>query len=135
VKEYLVDPLTGLLATPYTAYPIKKRFFPGTEPKEFAPVPLGAKRFIPFAKLLYGPFHKNKFTETHKAEIDRTDESKARLLEESEEQLVEDAKKQLNITEDEQKSTEIDPPLPDADSEREKRDNEQELIEEESIGP
>lgn len=61
MKELLVDPLTGLLATPYTANPVRKRFFPGTEPREFAPVPVGAKRFLPFARFLYGPFSQKKY--------------------------------------------------------------------------
>lgn len=78
VKEVLVDPLTGLLATPYTAHPVKKRFYLGTEPTEYAPVPSGARRFIPFSKLLYGPFlhSKNKFIEGRgeiQQEIDNED--------------------------------------------------------------
>lgn len=34
-----IDPLTGLLANEYTPNPVYKRFKPGTEPKESAPVP------------------------------------------------------------------------------------------------
>ena len=34
-----IDPLTGLLATDYTPNPVYKRYLPGTEPKEFAPIP------------------------------------------------------------------------------------------------
>lgn len=56
MKELLVDPLTGLLATEYTPNPVRKRFVPGTEPTEYSPVPEDAKRFNPFRKLLYGPF-------------------------------------------------------------------------------
>ena len=64
MKIVLVDPLTGLLATPYTANPIKKLFVPGTEPGEYAPIPAGAKKFTPFRKLLYGPFlRKDRFDE------------------------------------------------------------------------
>ncbi len=64
MKVVLVDPLTGLLATQYTSNPIKKLFVPGTEPTEYAPVPPGATRFRPFARLFYGPFvNKNKFLE------------------------------------------------------------------------
>lgn len=61
MKIVLVDPLTGLLATPYTSNPVKKLFVPGTEPKEYAPIPGGAGKFKSFTKLLYGPFsNKNK---------------------------------------------------------------------------
>ncbi|MBI1858688.1 MAG: PBP1A family penicillin-binding protein [Candidatus Melainabacteria bacterium] len=56
MKELLVDPLTGLLATEYTPNPIKKRFVPGSEPTEYAPVPPGAKKINPIKKLFYGPF-------------------------------------------------------------------------------
>ena len=38
-KLLAIDPLTGLLATEYTPNPVYKRFAPGTEPKESAPVP------------------------------------------------------------------------------------------------
>jgi penicillin-binding protein 1A len=38
-KVVAIDPLTGLLATDYTPNPVYKRFIPGTEPREFAPIP------------------------------------------------------------------------------------------------
>ena len=64
MKIVLVDPLTGLLATPYTSNPVKKLFVPGTEPSEYAPVPPGVERFKPFTRLFYGPFfNRNKFSE------------------------------------------------------------------------
>lgn len=34
-----IDPLTGLLATEYTPNPVSKKFIPGTEPKDYAPIP------------------------------------------------------------------------------------------------
>ena len=122
MKELLVDPLTGLLATPYTVHPVKKRFFPGTEPTEFAPVPPGAKRFIPFARFIYGPFlnKKNKLNESFEyKEIGKNKEKEIEYNKEFEETKVgaengqietneepdqakiEEAKKQLNITSDE----------------------------------
>ena len=110
IKELLVDPLTGLLATPYTIHPIKKRFFPGTEPQEFAPVPEGAKRFRPFARLLYGPFNKNKFLE-EKGEFTfkpKEEEEREDIIEEEKNELVQQAKRRLNIIEDEQ-----EPPVPE----------------------
>ena len=131
MKELLIDPLTGLLATPYTVHPIKKRFFPGTEPKEFAPVPLGAKRFKPFARLLYGPFihSKNKFIEKNEFEYNDGEEKKIDSPEEDEEGLIDTAKKQLNIIKSElendqtiikqeEKSTvpdEEEPPIPESE--------------------
>lgn len=110
MKELLVDPLTGLLATPYTAHPVKKRFFPGTEPTEFAPVPPGAKRFIPFARFIYGPFlnKKNRLNESFEyKEIGKNSEKDIEYNKEFEEQdprVIEEAKKQLNITRDEKQS-------------------------------
>ena len=38
-KVVAIDPLTGLLATDYTPNPVYKRFLPGTEPTDFAPIP------------------------------------------------------------------------------------------------
>ncbi len=38
-KVVAIDPLTGLLATDYTPSPVYKRFIPGTEPTEYAPIP------------------------------------------------------------------------------------------------
>lgn len=38
-KVVAIDPLTGLLATDYTPNPVYKRYIPGTEPKNFAPIP------------------------------------------------------------------------------------------------
>lgn len=38
-KLLAIDPLTGLLANDYTPNPVYKRFAPGTEPTETAPVP------------------------------------------------------------------------------------------------
>ncbi len=38
-KLVAIDPLTGLLANEYTPNPVYKRFKPGTEPKDAAPVP------------------------------------------------------------------------------------------------
>ena len=64
MKALLVDPLTGLLATPYTSNPVKKLFVPGTEPKEYAPVPPGVNKFSKLKRLFYGPFrHKDRFQE------------------------------------------------------------------------
>lgn len=56
MKELLIDPLTGLLATEYTPNPVRRRFLPGTEPTEYAPVPDSAKKLNPFTRLMYGPF-------------------------------------------------------------------------------
>ena len=129
IKEVLIDPLTGLLATPYTAHPVKKRFYTGTEPTEYSPVPPGAKRLFSFTKLLRGPFiHSgNKFVEKDTLE---EDVQVKKILEENElnelnnaeqfpeieenTELIEEVKKRLNIIEDkdedEVKITE--PPLP-----------------------
>ncbi len=38
-REYEIDPLTGLLANEYTPNPVMRKFIPGTEPKEYAPIP------------------------------------------------------------------------------------------------
>jgi len=108
VKELLVDPLTGLLATPYTPNPVKKRFYPGTEPTEFSPVPTGAKRFLPFARFLYGPFIHNKnrlneikeeieVRETETKEEESTGEASAEDPKNPE--LIEEARRRLNIFE------------------------------------
>jgi len=74
MKIVLVDPLTGLLATSYTSNPVKKLFVPGTEPKEYAPIPPGAAKFSPLVRFLYGPFlNKNRFLEK---EFDPEDDKK-----------------------------------------------------------
>ncbi|MBI3590765.1 MAG: PBP1A family penicillin-binding protein [Candidatus Melainabacteria bacterium] len=125
IKELLIDPLTGLLATPYTVHPVKKRFFPGTEPTEYAPIPPGAKRFLPFIRFLSSPFsqNKNKFIEQNESEPKEQDESKAEIINEHENELIEQAKKRLNIIEDELKSKslqESEDPLTNKESENKK---------------
>lgn len=127
MKELLVDPLTGLLATPYTPNPVRKLFHPGTEPKEYAPIPTGAKRFRPFAKLFYGPFvsSKNRFIETDDYIVDDEEDDTA----------IEEAKKELNIFhEKEQNTTAPVPEEEQRDGER-TEDKEQELINKKEIGP
>ncbi len=117
MKELLIDPLTGLLATPYTVHPVKRRFFPGTEPTDFAPVPPGAKRFLPFARFIYGPFlhNRNKFIDSFEGkELQRKEEGKVgqeehstiEINERSDDELIDNAKKQLNIIEDVKESKE-----------------------------
>lgn len=117
MKELLIDPLTGLLATPYTVHPVKRRFFPGTEPTEFAPVPPGAKRFLPFARFIYGPFlhNRNKFIDNfegkelqrkQESKIEQEDNAAIEINEQSDDELIDNAKKQLNIIEDVKESTE-----------------------------
>ncbi len=94
IKELLIDPLTGLLATPYTVNPAKKRFFPGTEPKEFAPVPVGARKFKPFLRLFHGSFlyNKNRFIEDGLEAVEESD-NKAELVEEGQSEIIENKKK------------------------------------------
>ncbi|MBI2995915.1 MAG: PBP1A family penicillin-binding protein [Candidatus Melainabacteria bacterium] len=110
MKELLVDPLTGLLATPYTFHPIKKRFFPGTEPNEYAPVPLGAKRFRPFARLFYNQIfnNKNKFVEDKETILNNGDEENEENEEKGE--IIDETKQ------------EVEPPVP----QEEIKDNEEE---------
>lgn len=120
MKELLVDPLTGLLATPYTPHPVKKRFFPGTEPTDFAPIPSGAKRFRPFSRLFTGPLQseKNEFDEDDEnkeiKKVDEPDETKGEILEEGKSELVGgEENKTLNTTES-NPTDEImqEPPIP-----------------------
>lgn len=108
IKELLVDPLTGLLATPYTPNPVRKRFHPGTEPTEYAPVPKDAKRFHPFVKLLYGPFiNKNKFEEgegyvrENIFEWDKDDRNK-----DDKEEIISDESKETTESAEEQNNNE-----------------------------
>ena len=122
MKELLVDPLTGLLATSYTVNPVRKRFYPGTEPTEYAPVPEGARRFRPFARFLYGPFVKDRFKE---------------------EEVFTDQAPSENIETEEHEVNEENPPVP-SEEEKESKfkkwfDTEQETTEEDSqnkkLGP
>ena len=114
IKELLIDPLTGLLATPYTVSPIKKRFFPGTEPKEYAPVPVGAKRFRPFIKLFHNTFlyNKNKFIEDGLGAIKDNEDKADLLLEEGQNTIIENTNE---ITEEEEikkiEESKSEPPL------------------------
>ena len=133
MKELLVDPLTGLLATPYTVHPIKRRFFPGTEPKEFAPIPFGAKKFRPFARLLYGPFihKKNRFQDRFEKDefVEKENfEAKEEILSEGEDNLIKKAKEHLNLAEPEEDSKpqtivkpnqKEEPPIPEEEKRRE----------------
>jgi len=90
MKELLVDPLTGLLATPYTSHPVKRRFFPGTEPTDFAPVPDGAKRFRPFSRLFNGPlFNKDELKDDlDEKENPEDNENKADIIEETKRDVI-----------------------------------------------
>ena len=95
MKIVLIDPLTGLLATPYTANPVKKLFVPGAEPDEYAPVPPGVKRFIPFKKLLYGPFQKkDRFDENWFAEETSKELQEQNNNKEEDENLEDDSKQE-----------------------------------------
>lgn len=98
MKELLVDSLTGLLATPYTSNPVRKRFFPGTEPTDYAPIPAGAKRFAPFAKFIYGPFKygKNKLRESADESFRKPDISNESSITEQE-QIIENVLEETDI--------------------------------------
>ncbi len=126
MKIVLVDPLTGLLATPYTSNPVKKLFVPGTEPKEYAPVPPGIARFSPLVRFLYGPFlNKNRFSEKEfdleddKKEV--TDQNKIEINndlgdhgEQGNSDEFADDEKVIELSPDSQKQTDSsnDPPIP-----------------------
>ena len=130
MRIVLVDPLTGLLATPYTSNPVKKLFVIGTEPKEYAPVPPGAVRFKPFVRFLYGPFlNKNKFAEK---EFDLDDDTKE-VVDHDKVHSNEDADKDGFA--DDEKIIELnlgnEPPTPDDVLRDEKKD----IQEEEHIKP
>lgn len=137
-KELLVDSLTGLLATPYTPHPIKKRFLPGTEPKEYAPIPEGAKRFRPFplplARFLYGPFlhNKNRLEEREYETFEEHGEEKAEIVDENKHELIEKAKKELNIFNNEE---EKEPPIPGERIGVKTKHKDQEIIGKDDIGP
>lgn len=115
MKELLIDPLTGLLATPYTPHPVKKRFFPGTEPTDFAPVPTGAK-FRPFARLFNKAlFNSNELESEDKKPLNADDdelnsEDKGEILEEGKSEIVGE-EEQINQSVPESK-VEDNPPTP-----------------------
>lgn len=125
MKIVLVDPLTGLLATPYTSNPVKKIFVPGTEPKEYAPIPAGASRFKPLAKFLYGPIlNKNKFSEegfefiekNSKEKPDDSDKEEANSGSgnsgEEDSEGFENGKEIIELNEEKNESEMIEPPTP-----------------------
>lgn len=120
MKELLVDPLTGLLATPYTANPVKKRFFPGTEPTKYAPVPSNSKKF--FARFIYGPLFNKRNTFIERNEFNYSDKEEhlegeqleedieelatEEEIDENKQQLIDQAKEKLNISSKEEESKE-----------------------------
>lgn len=89
IIEVLIDPLTGLLATQYTPNAVKQRFFPGTEPKEFAPVPAGyrKRKLRPFGLLFNNSFlhSRNEFLDEDGATNDENNKEDKLLLEEGKE--------------------------------------------------
>lgn len=106
MKEYLVDPLTGLLATEYTPNPVKRRFYNGTEPKEYAPVPKGAKKLGALFRFLASPGRKNKFVEIG-GEFE-ADEKLEKISNEEKQKILNKAKTDLNINTSELTEEEIE---------------------------
>lgn len=100
MKGYLIDPLTGLLATQFTPNPVKRRFYPGTEPKEYAPTPKGVSKLGSFFKFFTNSGRHNRFVEFEEMKkygggVNRT----VSLTEEEKKELIERAKKELNLPE------------------------------------
>lgn len=140
MKELLVDPLTGLLATQYTYKPVKRKFFPGTEPTEYSPIPKGAKRFGPLLKFLYGPFNsRNRFVEHE--EFSEGFERRLRtntLTNDEKETIKERTKKLLNINNEEGFDEENEEGL-DSEEDLDENIDDQDLVaeegEEENVDP
>lgn len=137
MKELLIDPLTGLLATPYTASPVKKRFYPGTEPKEYAPIPPGAKRLFSLRRLFHGPLlqTKNKFIEEPEEE---REEDRTRTFDNA--SLIEEARIRLGIFRkkeftDDEVTTKLEPPIPEETEETQEDTQEYKEDSGDLIGP